>query len=142
MKLNDDPFFFIHSDGYTHSFMSDGGGSSSESSESEFEPGYSTSKQKKKRKKRKKLKRVGAERDTESPLDYVRTTGRSKGVISYKDFYDSDGGGSGSGEGEGLGGGEEAGEEGGGAVLVEDNREGIEKILKKRFGKIGGLCVY
>ena len=105
--------------------MSDGVTSGS-SSESEFEPGY-TSKQRKKKKRGK-----AAERDI-SPSDYVRTTGRSKGVVSYTNFYGSDVGGSDEGEG-----GEEL-EEGVEVVpLVEDNRDGIERILKKRTGRVGG----
>lgn len=112
-----------------HNFVSDG--ASSESSESEFEPGYASKHGKKKRKHR------DGGRGFDSPSDYTRTTGRSKGVVSYKDFYDSAGNESGEG-------GEEEGEEpveGAGEVvpLVEDNREAIERILKKRVGRIGGL---
>lgn len=107
-----------------HSFVSDGGSTGS-SSESEFEPGYASKRSKKKKSKH----RDGGD----SPSDYTRTTGRSKGVVSYKNFYGSDGNES----------GEENGEEpmeGGGEMvpLVEDNRETIEKILKKRAGRIGG----
>ena len=112
--------------------MSDGGTTGS-SSESEFEPGY-VSKQRKK-KKRKQYGQKGLTGVVDSPSDYVRTTGRSKGVVSYKDFYGSDV--DGSGEGEGMN--EEKGEEEGEAVIpVEDNREAIEKILKKRIGRPGG----
>lgn len=106
--------------------MSDGATSGS-GSESEFEPGYA-SKQGKKKKQRK-----AADRDNVSPSDYVRTTGRSKGVVSYTNFYGSDVGGSDDGDG-----GEEL-EEGVDVVPpVEDNREGIERILKKRTGRVGG----
>lgn len=108
--------------------MSDGATSGS-SSESEFEPGYATSKHRKKKKQRKQP----ADRDNVSPSDFVRTTGRSKGVVSYTNFYGSDVGGSGDGEG-----GEEL-EEGVEVIPpVEDNREGIERILKKRTGRLGG----
>ncbi len=119
------------SDGYMHTFDSDGGGTTRSSSESEFEPGYVSKQRKKKRHKR-------ANEDI-SPSDYVRTTGRKKGAVSYKDFYgsndeDSDGGGGGNGERRG-----EDVEEGGEVpVLEEDNREAIEKILCKRIGKVGG----
>lgn len=106
--------------------MSDGGTTAS-SSESEFEPGYSSKQRKKK--KQKKQKRMN--RDFDSPSDYVRTTGRSRGVVSYKNFYGSD-----VNDSEKEGGGE--GEGGELVPLVEDNRETIEKILKKRIGKIGG----
>jgi hypothetical protein len=115
--------------------MSDGDSSAS-SSESEFEPGYVKQRKKKKKKKRKK----GTSRNADvSPSDYVRTTGRSKGVVSYKDFYGSDE--EGSGDGEGGENGEGGVAEGEGSIeyaVVEDNREAIEKILKKRIGKVGG----
>lgn len=101
--------------------MSDG--TTNSSSESEFEPGYAS-------KRGKKKKHKGTNKTLDS--DYVRTTGRSKGVVSYKDFY---GGSAGEESGEG---GEEK-EEGEEVLpLVEDNRETIEKILKKRVGRIGG----
>ncbi len=112
------------------SFLSDGGGSTADSSESEFEPGY-TAKRRSKKKKRK-----GAGKDGDLLSDCVRTTGRSRGVVSYKDFYGS--------EEEGSGGGGEEGGEGAeeGVELVppvEDNRETIERILKKRIGRAGGI---
>lgn len=113
-----------------HSFVSDGGSTGS-GSESEFEPGYAS---KRSKKKKKKYKEGGGGFD--SPSDYTRTTGRSKGVVSYKDFY-------GSGSEGNESGGEEEGEEpmeGGEALpLVEDNRETIERILKKRAGRVGGM---
>ena len=101
-----------------------------ESSESEFEPGYTSKRRSKKR------KRKGGSKDVDSLSDYVRTTGRNRGVVSYKDFY-------GSGEGSDEGGGEEGGEGLGEeemelVPLVMDNRETIEKILKKRIGTVGG----
>ena len=120
-------YLVLFSDGYMHSFVSDGGSTAS-SSESEFEPGYA-SKAKKKKKKHK-----DASRGFDSPSDYLRTTGRSKGVVSYKDFYGSDVNESGEEGEEGV---EDLGE-GGAVPLVEDNRETIEKILKKRIGKVGG----
>lgn len=58
-------------------------------------------------------------------------------MISYKNFYGSD---EGSGDGEGEENGEGGVAEGEGTVLVEDNRETIEKILKKRIGRVGGKC--
>ena len=124
------------STGYEHTFESDGEVSGS-SSESEFEPGGY-----RRRGKKSKHRRAGNSgsnsRAASSPTDFTRTTGRSRGVVNYKDFY------GGSGEsGEGGGGGEEVGEGGEGETLVplvEDNRETIEKILKKRVGLAGGQC--
>lgn len=110
-----------------HSFLSDGVSSAS-SSESEFEPGYA-------KKKKKPKKGVNCNTDV-SPSDYVRTTGRNKGVVSYKDF-----GSDGSNDGEGGEDGEGRVVEGEGVpeiAVVEDNREAIEKILKKRMGRVGG----
>ncbi len=119
----------FNSDGYMHTFVSDGGSSGS-SSESEFEPGYVS----KKRKKQKQKKGVNQELDSLS--DYVRTTGRRKDVVSYKDYGSDE---------DGEGGGEELELEEGGeaqvAMVLEDNRETIEKILKKRIGRVGGECV-
>ena len=126
----------LFSDGYRHSFLSDGGVSTAESSESEFEPGYVT------KRRSKKKKRKGTGKDPEMLSDFVRTTGRSRGVVSYKDFYGSE---EEEGGGEGGGGGEEGmeGVEEGVELLppVEDNRETIEKILKKRIGKVGGTFI-
>ena len=59
-------------------------------------------------------------------------------MVSYKDFYMSD-------EGNESGAAEEGEEplEGGGEMvpLVEDNRETIERILRKRVGRVGGEVV-
>ena len=99
------------------------------SSESEFEPGYAS-------KQRKKKNRLKGEpnRDVDSPSDFTRTTGRSKGIISYKDFYGSE---------------VEEGEEEEGVnememavPPVEDNRENIERILRKRIGRVGGMYAH
>ena len=92
---------------------------SSSSSESEFEPGWGGSKKRKKKKKSSQLQ----------SSDYVRMTSRKRGVISYKE---SSGEESGSEQG-----GEMEGEGGEGVMEVEDNRECIEKVLKKRKGKVG-----
>ena len=121
-----------------HRFESDGGGGGSSlggSSESEFEPGC-TSKRKKKQQRRKGAGQQAMGFHSPSS-DYVRTTGRSKGIVSYKDFYGSDMGSSENG-GEGGEEGAEPADAEGGVLVVEDNRETIEKILKKRLGKIGG----
>ena len=109
------------SSGYEHTFASDGEISGS-SSESEFEPGG-------KRSKKRKQKR-GNSRAAVSPSDFTRTTGRNRGVVSYKDFDMS--------EGEGAEEGEEADAP---LPVVEDNRETVERILKCRVGAVGGMHV-
>lgn len=59
--------------------------------------------------------------------DYVRMTSRKRGVVSYKESSKSE-----------LS-GEEVREEwevegGGGGAVEEDNREAIERVIKKRVG--------
>lgn len=115
------------SEGYEHSYVS---AESSESSESEFEPGWGGSK------KRKKKKKGGSQQQFS---DFVRMTGRKRGVISYKESSAS---GNSDSEKAELDGGEGVEGEGGEGVMeVEDNRECIEKVLKKRVGRVGGTCV-
>lgn len=92
---------------------------SSSSSESEFEPGWGGSKKRKKKKKSSQLQ----------SSDFVRMTSRKRGVISYKESSGSQESDSELGEAEG--------ERGEGVMEIEDNRECIEKVLKKRRGKVG-----
>ena len=92
---------------------------SSSSSESEFEPGWGGSKKRKRKKKSSQLQ----------SSDFVRMTSRKRGVISYKESSGSQESNSEQGEIEGEG--------GEGIMEVEDNRECIEKVLKKRRGKVG-----
>ncbi len=62
-------------------------------------------------------------------------TSRKRGVVSYRELI-SDGGGEGAGvSGEGV----EAWEEG---AQVEDNRDTIERVLKKRSGPVEGTVYY
>ena len=112
-------FFHACSEGYEHSYVS---AESSSSSESEFEPGWGGSKKRKKKKKSSQLQ----------SSDYVRMTSRKRGVISYKES---------SGEESDSEQGEMEGEGGEGVIEVEDNRECIEKVLKKRRGKVGSKSV-
>ena len=122
-------FLLVDSAGYEHTFVSDGEVSGS-SSGSEFEPGGYQRRRGKKAKQR-RGNNNGSNRVTSSPSDFTRTTGRSRGVVNYKDFY-------GGSEGEGE---DEAGEGAEGETpvpAVEDNRETIERILKKRVGLVGG----
>ncbi len=81
------------------------------SSESEFEPGGGAARRRRRRE--------------QTATDFVRMTSRRKGVISYKESSSEE-------VEEGLGGGEGEG------PPVEDNRETIEKVLKKRMGRVGG----
>lgn len=96
--------------GYELSLLEPTTAALSSESDSEFEPG---SRGKKKRK-----------RGTVSS-DFVRMTSRKRGVVSYKESSHSD---LSSDEGEG---GEE-GERGEVALLEEDNRDSIERVLKCR----------
>ena len=98
---------------------------SSSSSESEFEPGYGGSKKRKKKRNKASQQQMS---------DFVRMTSRKRGVISYKESSAS---GNSDSEKAELEGGEE-GEGGEGVMEVEDDRECIEKVLKKRIGKVGG----
>lgn len=109
------------SEGYEHSYVS---AASSSSSESEFEPGYGGSKKRKKKRKAHSQQQMS---------DFIRMTSRKKGVISYKESSAS---GNSDSEKVELEGGE--GVEGEGVMEVEDDRECIEKVLKKRIGKVGG----
>ncbi len=124
-------YLFVYSTGYEHRFESEGEFSGS-SSESEFEPGGYQ------KRRGKKSKRHGHNNDRAeaSPSDFTRTTGRSRGVVNYKDFYGASESGE---EGENVGEGAE-----GEAIapLEEDNRETIERILKKRVGLVGGEQPY
>ena len=122
--------FFLRSscsEGYEHSYVS---AESSESSESEFEPGWGGSKKRKKKKKATSQQQFS---------DFVRMTSRKRGVISYKESSES--GDSNSEKAELDGGDGVEGEGGEGMMEVEDNRDCIEKVLKKRIGKVGGVCV-
>ena len=104
-----------HSTGYEHSYES--ASAVSTGSESEFEPAYT----KKKRK-------------TAASSDFVRMTSRKRGVVSYKESNSEGGEGRGVSE-EGVEGWEEV-------PAVEDNRETIERVLKKRVGPIEGMWRY
>ena len=116
------------SSGYEHTFESDIEVSGS-SSDSEFEPGGLHSKRNKRNKRRTQKK--GNNKCSVLPSDFTRTTGRSKGVVSYKDFYGSE-------EGEEHVEGEEDEVP---LPVVEDNRETIERILKTRVGIVGGMIL-
>ena len=102
--------------GYEHSYES--ASAVSTSSESEFEPGFS-----KKKKKNKKSKSHG------ESSDFIRMTSRKRGVVSYKESVSDNS------EGNGVEGGE-GGEEA--TTQVEDNRETIDRVLRKRVGPVGG----
>ena len=78
----------------------------SRDSDSEFEPGG------------------GGRRKRGKTSDFVRMTSRKKGVVSYKESSHSDVSGGEDGEGVEVGGGE--------GVEVEDNRDGIERVIKCR----------
>ena len=110
----------LHSEGYEHSFQSVHDLTSD--TDSEFEPGYA---------KRKKKKKRHQTRDDFTSSDFIRMTSRKRGVISYKETSSSA-----NEDSDGMGGVE--GEGGERMELVEDNRECIEKVLKKRNGRIGG----
>ncbi len=100
--------------GYEHSYES--ASAVSTGSESEFEPAYT---------KKKKRKRA-----SEANTDFIRMTSRKRGVVSYRESNSGGEGEGGSGEGvEGL-------EEG---PQVEDNRDTIERVLKKRIGPVEGM---
>ena len=72
----------------------------------------------------------GAQRRKPRPSDYVRMTSRKKGTISYKESSGSE-----------LTDSDMVVERGEGAPAEEDNREGIEKVLMKRMGRVGGRCI-
>lgn len=70
----------------------------------------------------------GAQRRKPRPSDYVRMTSRKKGTISYKESSGSE-----------LTDSDMVVERGEGAPAEEDNREGIEKVLMKRMGRVGDI---
>ena len=53
--------------------------------------------------------------------DYVRMTGRKRGVVSYKESSHSE-----------VSGDEGGGVRGGEVEMVQDNRDGIERVIKSR----------
>ena len=69
----------------------------------------------------------GAQRRKPRPSDYVRMTGRKKGAVSYKESSGSE-----------VTDSDMVVEGAEGVPAVEDNREGIEKVLMKRKGRVGG----
>ena len=112
------PHAHSSSTGYEHSYES--ASAVSTGSESEFEPSYT---------KKKKKKRKGTSEANNT--DFVRMTSRKRGVVSYKE-PNSDGR---EGEGSVSGDDVEGVEEG---PPLEDNRETIERVLKKRMGPVEG----
>ena len=84
-----------------------GYGSGQSSSGSEFEPGRLA-------------------RRNQKPSDFVRMTGRKKGVVSYKETSGSD---------------SDVVERQEQEEVEEDNREAIERVLKKRIGHVGGNVI-
>ena len=86
---------YVHEPGY---------GSGQSSSGSEFEPSRLTKR-------------------NQRPSDFVRMTGRKKGVVSYKETSGSD---------------SDVVERQEQVEVEEDNREAIERVLKKRIGQVGG----
>ena len=106
--------YIVHSSlGYRLAEFGAAGGS--EDSDSEFEPG---------RGRRAKGRR---QRGT-ATSDFIRMTSRKRGVVSYKESSRSEL----SGEDREGGGERWDGEEGEGGVVLEDNRDAIEKIIRKQ----------
>ena len=109
-------FCFSFSDGYEFGFASADSQGSEKGSDSEFNPGG------------------GAQRRKPRPSNYIRMTSRKRGAISYKESSGSE-----------LMDSDMVVERGGGEGVPaeeEDNREGIEKVLMERKGRVGGGCVH
>lgn len=66
----------------------------------------------------------GRTKRKQKPSDFVRMTGRRTGVVSYKESSGTDS--------------DEVMERREQQEMEEDNREAIERVLKKRIGQVGG----